>query len=969
MEVMRQAVCLAAVIGCSSAWVLQAQVDTLPPLEIAEIRKLGSVGTPKYDKLVPEGLRLSKADLETVAARQRAEAEEIGYVPRITPFKAGHSFGGILDRYWKTDRTLFGLMPSGVRGVEMKGSPAWFRNLSKMCVSNERLVDEKIAEWVKAGKPECLRCGENDGLLGYCRCEKCRALDADLPGERFVHHKSDRYVDFWNRIAEKARALRPDVKVTVHLYSVLRHPPRKAKVKYPDNMMCSYVPSLHDADPVADIRAWKAAGLKNFFTRPNWLCTRSVLPMGLERRLYDVHRGLFAAGSKGMDEDPTPGNPAIGFEICMLEHLCADPNVPFEKIEDYWCGRFGAAKETVRDYYRTVRARCDREWPKYLKRLRDLDIEFLDDGHFCRTVHELHTVAELEADLAILERFDASRLTGEAARQFADLKTCARHYVITKKTLVSKSPADKAALTDFRIANRAALGTGWNLVYTKGEVDLWCPERNAYMDLGIESFVEKTEELDRLSTVRLPQPEISRVAKPVCSATKSSIVPEGLRYSAEEAKAITARLRRESEEAGYVERIPYHSGHYTSRLIRRFWDTRRDFFGLMPNGVRGVDLKGEGIKPYFRGLSKACVSNEDVVDQKIADWVAAGKPQLFIAGEDDGLLGYCRCEKCRALDADLPGERFVHHKTDRYINFWNRLTAKAVKLRPDVMVTVFAYSVLRHPPRRERIAYPDNMRFSFVPTFHDTDKLGMVAAWKRAGMKHFYMRPNYLCARNHMPYGIERTVYDEIRAFMDAGASGFQFDGSREFPNMAFEIYVAERLSADPNVSFARIEHDFCARFGAAAKTVQAYYARVRARCDREWPRLVQWLRENDLEFLDDGHFCRYVDRLHTVGEFEDDLLLLETFRGELKGEAARRFADLKACVRHQILAKRAYLSKSGADKQALLAFRLANRDALGWGFGNVYRKGEAELWDPASCRMQFGSEAFVEKYELSLPR
>ena len=62
-------------------------------------------------------------------------------------------------------------------------------------------------------------------------------------------------------------------------------------------------------------------------------------------------------------------------------------------------------------------------------------------------------------------------------------------------------------------------------------------------------------------------------------------------------------------------------------------------------------------------------------------------------------------------------------------------------------------------------------------------------------------------------------------------------------------------------------------------------------------------------------------------------------------------------------------VASGGADKKALLEFRLANRDALGWGFGNIYRKGEAELWDPAACRMQFGSEAFVEKYEISLPR
>ena len=89
-----------------------------------------------------------------------------------------------------------------------------------------------------------------------------------------------------------------------------------------------------------------------------------------------------------------------------------------------------------------------------------------------------------------------------------------------------------------------------------------------------------------------------------------------------------------------------------------------------------------------------------------------------------------------------------------------------------------------------------------------------------------------------------------------------------------------------------------------------------------------------------------------------------------MSDEAAKRFADLKTNVRHQILAKRAYLTKSEADKKALQDFRVANRDALGWGFGNVYRKGEVGLWFPGTKKeeyMNFGVEAFVEKFEKEM--
>ena len=69
--------------------------------------------------------------------------------------------------------------------------------------------------------------------------------------------------------------------------------------------------------------------------------------------------------------------------------------------------------------------------------------------------------------------------------------------------------------------------------------------------------------------------------------------------------------------------------------------------------------------------------------------------------------------------------RLGFHLTDRYLNFWNRITARARAIRPDVKVVTYIYSYYRHPPRRERIEYPDNMLFGLVPTMLDDYR-----AWK-----------------------------------------------------------------------------------------------------------------------------------------------------------------------------------------------------------------------------------------------
>ena len=373
--------------------------------------------------------------------------------------------------------------------------PQFVKYCTKVCVSNEGAVDQRIDDWKKEGCPWLLIAGETDGLLGYCRCEKCRALDADLPGEPFLRNKTDRYLDFWNRIAAKARAIRPDVKVSVFLYAAQRHPPRRVRVEHPDNMLFSYVPTFHERDIAAEVAAWKRMGMKHFYLRPNYLCNYTVFPIAREKYLYDVHRIFRAAGGKGDYIGGSRGCAAMGMEFYAAVRMNVDPDIPFSEIEKGWYARYGAAADVVRRYHERVRARCDERWDRLLAWLEANDVDFIDDGHFSRCYHRLHEVADLEGDLALLESFDDSALSGEAKERFANLKLCAKHYIITRKTLQTRSEADKKALVAFRVAHRDALGTSWSDMWNKGELPLWNDslERRAYMDLGIASYVERLE--------------------------------------------------------------------------------------------------------------------------------------------------------------------------------------------------------------------------------------------------------------------------------------------------------------------------------------------------------------------------------------------------------------------------------------------------------------------------------------------
>lgn len=954
-----------AVPGYGGALLDEDSRTNFGPMTYAEVRGY-NVKPTIGNKSIPEELRITQEEADRINEWALAEERKLGYAPKKGPAYAGHWFGHWTKRYWDTHREYFGLCPNGERGVVVPGFPPWMKGLSKLCVSNDETVRLRIESWVRAGKPECLKLGETDGLWGFCRCDGCRALDADRPGAPFLETKTDRYVNFWNRVTERARRLRPDVKVTVHVYNRFYEPPRREKIAFPDNMMFSFVTKYEDADPVSTVRAWKKAGMKHFFHRPNYLCNRSVFPIGREKFVWRIHRQMLAEGSLGDYYDVTRGVPSTSFDIYVAQRLCVDPNASFVEIERDWCSRYGKAAEVVKRYHARIRERCDRGFAAMLDRHRREGIEYLDDSHFSRSYHMLHRVDELEGDLALLKGFDESGLDGDAKERFESLKTNARHYIVTKRAHETESDADKKALLEFRIANKARLGTAWAAYRNKGEFWLWKkdPMKAQYEESGSVRFVERYE---NERAVDIPEIRVFKdYGPPSCV---SSMVPAELRFGKDEGALIHAREQAWWKSLGYKEKMPYHSGHSFTRWAKKHWDTHREYFGLLPNGQRGLTYPG--LPSWLPKLSKVCVSSEAVINEKLAEWERAKCPELLVAGENDGDMGYCRCEKCMKMDAPVEGEGFVVNKSDRYMAFWNRLAAKAIKKRPDVKVCVFLYSATRRPPRRTHVAYPGNMIFSYVPTLHDDDPSADILGWKKKGAMFFYSRPNYLCIRSALPAGLERYICD-VHNLMEAhGSKGDYYDRGGGYNAQQFTEFAALMLCADPKITFAEIEAKWCARFGAAAETVKRYHAGVRERCEREWPKLRRFLRDNGIEFLDDSHFSRCLHKLHTVADLEEDKAVLDAFDVSLlDGEAKERFLSLKAVAEQAVLVMRMFKEPSQENKDAVFAFRKLHKNALGHGWMRIYTKGEFWVWNETPGKIFYENsaiKAYAERLEDSL--
>lgn len=389
---------------------------------------------------------------------------------------------------------------------------------------------------------------------------------------------------------------------------------------------------------------------------------------------------------------------------------------------------------------------------------------------------------------------------------------------------------------------------------------------------------------------------------------KNVEVPVPIRHNEESAKKLAADVQQWYKRNLNFSRDIFPYGHAFIGWQERFVSTRPELLALDAKGVRG--------NTYAPHRVMLCVSNDDVVDQIIADWKAEGAPLYLNVCQNDG-GGLCRCDKCAALDADLPGEKFLDHKTDRYVNFYNRIAEKAIKVRPDAQVVTYIYSFYRHPPRRERIAYPDNMIFGTVPTFAD-DWRTFYAGWKKAGMKKFFLRPNFHCSTESLPRGVEKMLYDVFSYCRDNGMIGVDYCAYMGRFSTLIENYFAVRLISEPRLSFEEVMAEYCGAYGEAAGAVDEYFRRIRER--REKSDETVRIQAGKRNMLDDSQHAVYQLRPHTEEALLGDLAVLEAAlkAGVTSPAARKRLETLVIRARQYVLVYRFLSAGQGKDKDVL---------------------------------------------------
>jgi len=227
------------------------------------------------------------------------------------------------------------------------------------------------------------------------------------------------------------------------------------------------------------------------------------------------------------------------------------------------------------------------------------------------------------------------------------------------------------------------------------------------------------------------------------------------------------------------------------------------------------------------GRVKLRLSNPEVADQIIADWVAAGSPDYWNVGPNDS-SGFDTSPATMAMDYPTGQEPVAvwtgkANLSARYVTFWNGLLARMRQTNPKVRILSLAYSAYSAAPvPASGVTSADGLILSYTvaPWWNDEWQ-----AWSDLGAE-LALRPNWWNSGSTspvLPLSLEANFHLFARQH---GAVGFDYDSMYGgWGNQALRYYLIARLNARPDLGIDDVIDEFVACFGDAASAIRDYVA------------------------------------------------------------------------------------------------------------------------------------------------
>ena len=411
----------------------------------------------------------------------------------------------------------------------------------------------------------------------------------------------------------------------------------------------------------------------------------------------------------------------------------------------------------------------------------------------------------------------------------------------------------------------------------------------------------------------------------------------------------------------------FNVNHNFSDWWRRFGKTHPEYFAKLCNGKR-EPLKGDDAGEF----SAMCVSNLGYHKRIVEDWRSSPerdprhvpyRPYMNLCQNDSP--GMCTCDHCRAWDAHDPrfattpywqgndpltrfgrfyrlskvdwGEEGVGvgrfdppSLSDRYVKFYNAVIAEARRYDSDVRAVGYAYANYRAAPTETKVdpaLYLEYVPAGFYPYPEATRRQfrSEWLGWRKAGVKDFIYRPNYMLSGANFPVNFGRGIAEDFAFAYTNGMFACYFDSLiGSWGASAPMYYVLTRAIHEPLVGYEKAMEEFCSAFGAASREVRAYVDFIERHTKSVDARVYGTIcRANKTiqgsQGGGNGSFCLVAADVFAETWFDSADSLLDRAAYIAMGDAAvsARVAFLRKGLKDARLTRRVRVAQKSGDKPA----------------------------------------------------
>ena len=255
--------------------------------------------------------------------------------------EAGHH----ASYYWTPPEELYEKHPEWYALVNGKRGPVAVEGpRAQLCFSNRELADytaERVLAFARENpEADIISLYTNDGY-GYCECEACEALGT----------KTDAYVVYVNRIAQRVYQEMPHIKLAFLSYSHVSDPPTKVRV-FGKNTLCvvaTWPPPKRD-----QIQGWLHSGAGEVALYEYYMGSYSnrSIPSLWTEEIADELKTIHDWGLIGVASQGELGNwGAYGLNYWVFARMIWNPTLEVDKVrEDYYRHYYAEAAEPMRAY-------------------------------------------------------------------------------------------------------------------------------------------------------------------------------------------------------------------------------------------------------------------------------------------------------------------------------------------------------------------------------------------------------------------------------------------------------------------------------------------------------------------------------------------------------------------------------------------------------------------------------------------